>query len=111
MNGDLPLISLIGRVETPSRCHVKHHEADALVFFCREVGSHQAEHPVGQIAVGGPDLGTVDDEVITHVVGAHLQAGQIGTRIGFAVALGPADFTAGDRRQVLLFEFLAAKFQ
>ena len=72
-NGDLPEISMIGRVVTPGDVHVDQHEADAGVFL-RGVGAHQAEDPVGLVGIGGPDLLAVDDEVVVVDLGAWWRA-------------------------------------
>ena len=47
-NGEVPVISLIGRTSTPGDLHVDQQEADALVLL-GGVGAHQAEAPVGEL--------------------------------------------------------------
>ena len=59
------------------RGHVDQQEADALLFACCRVRAHEAENPVGAIGLRGPDLGAVDDEMITVDFGACLQAREV----------------------------------
>ena len=78
-----------------------------LVTICTD----QRENPVGFIGVGGPDFLTVYQPMIALVLAFGLDTGQIrpGTRLG--IALTPADFTAGDRGQIMQFLFMRAKVQ
>jgi hypothetical protein len=51
---------------------------------------------------GRPDLGPIDDVVIPLAHGARLEAREVGSSAGLAVALAPVDLAARDLRQVLL---------
>src|SRR6185437_6810059 len=91
--------------------HVDEDEADALVLFCERVGAHQAEDPIRLVGVGGPDLVAVDQEMLALRHRARLQAGEVGARLGLAIALAPADLAARDPRQMRALLLLAAGFE
>ena len=55
------------------------------------------------------DLRAVDHVVVAVFDGARLQAGQVRTGAGFAVALAPPDFAAHDLRQVLVLLLLGSR--
>ena len=95
----------------PLRGHVEQDEADAVVLLAGRVGAHQAENPVGEIGVGGPDLLAVDDEIVAVALGPGLQRGEIGSGVRLGIALAPADQPGGDLRQMLLLLRLGAVFQ
>jgi hypothetical protein len=80
--------------------HVHQQEADAGLRPCLGVGAHQAEHHVGVLRVGGPDLGAGDDVVVALAHRPRAQRGQVRARIGLRVALAPPLPAAGDGRQV-----------
>src|SRR5690606_37526956 len=58
--------------------------------------------------VAGPDLGAVDDIVVTVPNGAGLQRGQVRTGTGLGISLTPDLLAGQDLRQVLLFLLLGA---
>ena len=95
----------------PQGRHVEQEETDAIALRCLRIGAHQAEDPVRQIGVGGPDLGTVHQEVVAHILCRGLQAGEVRARARLAVALAPANFTAGNFRQVLKLLCFSGEFE
>ena len=70
------------------------------------VRSYQAEAPVGILGARGPDLLSVDQEVVAPVLGTGLQGGQVRTRARLRIALAPAQFAPDDGWDVRLFLFL-----
>ena len=82
--------------------HIKEQEANTFVLGAIEIGTNQAENPVSFICVRRPDFRTVDEVVITHVLGFSAQTGQVRACIGLTVALAPADFAVDDVWDVLL---------
>ena len=93
------------------RSHVKQHQSDAQLLLGIRIGTHQTEHPVSLVGIGGPDFLAVDDEMIALVHCTSLQAGQVRTRTRLAVALTPANFATHNRRQMLAFKLFRAKFE
>src|SRR5262249_20658018 len=87
--------------------HVDQKEADAVLLHLG-VGAHEAEAPVGETAAGRPDLLTIDQIVVTLVLGLGLQAGQVGARARFRIALTPTDFSARDPGQMSFLLLVAA---
>jgi len=81
------------------------------VLFPGGVGAHQAENPVGEVGIGGPDFLAVDDEIVAVAFGAGLQRGEIGAGIRLGITLAPADQPGGDFWQVLLFLRIGAVFE
>src|SRR6202044_1407714 len=71
--------------------HVEQDEADAVMLFGSRIGPHQAEDPVGEVGVGGPDLLAGDDEIVAVALGAGLQRGEVRSGIWLGIALAPAD--------------------
>jgi hypothetical protein len=72
-------------------------------------GADQVEHPFAVLAERGPGLLAVDDVLVADAFGARLDAGQVRARAGFAVALAPPDFAAGDAGQEALLLRLGAE--
>ena len=89
--------------------HVHQQEGDAGLRLALGAGAHQVEHPVAMLAQGGPGLLAVDDVLVAHALGAGLDGGEVGARAGFAVALAPPDFAAGDAGQEALLLLGIAK--
>src|SRR4030095_13852276 len=83
----------------------------AFLLLRVRIGAHQAEHPVGLVGVGRPDLLAVDDVVIAVEHRARLEAGEIAAGARLRVALTPADLAAGDLREVLLLLLLVAEHE
>ncbi len=84
------------------RLEVDQQHGDAGVARLRlRIGAHQREHPVGEVAVGGPHLVAVDDEVVAVEFGPRGETCQVGTGAGFRIALAPGRLASEDRRQVL----------
>ncbi len=81
--------------------HREDHEGDAFVLL-GGVGADQAEDHVGPLGARRPDLLTVDQEVVTLVLGPGLERGEVrpGARLGEALA--PADAAMHDVGDVLL---------
>ena len=65
-------------------------------FLAVRIRAHQREDPVRLVAVGGPDLGAVHDEVVALAHGARLRATRGRSRVRLGVALTPADLAAHD---------------
>src|SRR5262249_54486755 len=63
--------------------------------------AHQAEHVVGDVRAGRPDLGAVDDVVLAVAHRARLEAGEIGARARLGIALAEGDVARHDPGQVL----------
>ena len=86
------------------RLHVDDQQRDALVLRQRGIGPHVAEALLGDHRVAGPDLLAVYDEVVVEYLGACLQTGEVGARVGLAHPDAP-DRVATDRgrRELLLF--------
>src|SRR6185312_11260163 len=91
--------------------HVDQHERDALVLLRRRVGAHQAEAPVGEVGVAGPDLLAIDQPVVALVLAAGLQRGEVRPRARLGVALAPADLAVDDLRDVLGLLLFAGELQ
>ena len=72
------------------------------------VGAREQEDPVGVVRLAGPDLLTVDHEVVAVPDGARLQRREIGAGAGFAVALAPLHLARRDAVEVLLLLLVAA---
>ena len=72
------------------------------------IRAHQREDPVGQVAVRGPHLAAVHDEVVAVAHRAGLERGEVGAGVRLRVALAPADLAARDLRQVLALLLLGA---
>ena len=101
-NSASPLRVWIGRTVTPGDFQIDQQHADAGVAWLRlGIGAHQREHPVGEVAVGGPHLVAVDDEVVAVELGASDQARKVRTGAGLGIALAPRRLAGEDRRQVL----------
>jgi hypothetical protein len=84
------------------RLHVEQQEGDAGLRLAFGAGAHQAEDPVAVLGQRGPGLLAVDDVLVALALGAGLERGEVGARTGFAVALAPPDFAAGDAGQEAL---------
>ena len=95
-------MEMIGAMRMPGRLHVDEQEADAVLPPRRAFGAHQAEHPVGMLRVGGPDLRAVDDVVVAGLFGARLQRRQVRAGAGFRVTLAPPVLRTQDARQEAL---------
>ena len=92
----------IGLHRDAGRFQVDQQHADAGVARLGfGIGAHQREHPVGEVAVGGPHLVAVDDEVVAVELGARGQAREVGAGAGLRIALAPGHLAGEDRRQVL----------
>ena len=102
---------LDGLHRNAGRFHIEQHEGNAVVLGRIRFRAHQTEHPIGEVGAGCPDLGAVDDEIVAVFDGPRLQAGEVGTGTGLAIALAPPDFAAHDFRQVLLLLFFVAELQ
>jgi hypothetical protein len=93
------------------RSHVEEDETDAVVLPRRRIGPHQAEDPVGEIGIGGPDLLAVDDEIIAIAFGAGLQRRKIRSGIRLGIALAPANQASRDLGQVFLLLRVGSVFE
>src|SRR5262249_41866349 len=69
---------------------------DAVLRLAFGRGAHEAEHVVGDMGAGGPDLGAVDDVVVAVAHRARLEAGEVGARAGLGIALAEHDVTRDD---------------
>ena len=92
------------------RVHVDDEQADALVLRHVGIGAHVAEALLGDHGVARPDLLAVDDEVVAVELGAGLQAGEVGARVGLAHADAP-DRVAADRRRHELLLLVVAELE
>ncbi len=76
---------------------------DALVRGGLRIGAHGEPDPVGGVAVGGPDLLSVDDVgagfLVARAYGPALERGEVGARVGLAVADGEVDLAGEDSGQ------------
>ncbi|MNZ90120.1 hypothetical protein D3C78_1090740 [compost metagenome] len=83
----------------PGALHVDQQERDTALSLGLGVGTHQTEHPVGQMRCGGPGFLAVDHIKFTLAHRASIEAGQVrtGTRLG--IALAPPVFAGQDARQ------------
>ena len=61
----------------PLALHIDQDEGDAFLLLARVIGAHQAEDPVRVLGVGRPDLGAVNNEVVTIALGFGLEAREI----------------------------------
>ncbi len=90
----------------------RHQEVgDAGVLGGVGVGPGQQEDVVGSARLGGPHLLAVDDPLIAVQLGLRREAGQIGSRVGFAEPLAPGDRAVEDARDELLLLFLGPPLQ
>ena len=64
------------------------------------IGHRPDDGDVGQIAVGDPHLGAVDDPVAAVLLGVGLHVGRIGAAVRFGQAEAADDLAAGHARQV-----------
>ena len=87
---------------------VDHDERDTAMLGRIGIGADQRKHRVGSVRGRGPDLLSVDDEIVAVAHGARGQRGEIGAGARLAVALRPGDFTVEDRRQVLFLLLVRA---
>src|SRR5205809_6201555 len=69
--------------------HVEEEARDALVLGRLRVGAGEEDPPVGDRPAGGPDLLTVDEELVAPVLGARLEAREVRARVGLGVELAP----------------------
>ena len=84
------------------RLQIDQQHGDAGVArLCLRIGADQREHPVGEVAVGGPDLVAVDDEAVAVEHRAGRKAGEVGAGAGLGIALAPRHVAGEDARQVL----------
>ena len=63
----------------PLALHINQDEGDAFLLLARVIGAHQAEDPVRVLGVGRPDLGAINNEIITIPLGFGLEACEIRT--------------------------------
>ena len=91
-----------GAYRDAGRLHVDQQERDALLRPVFLAGAYQAEHPVGPVHIGGPDLLAAHHVVVTVTHGARAQPGQIGAGAGLGITLGPPVVGAADARQEAL---------
>src|SRR3954468_7562057 len=75
------------------------------------VGASEEEAVVGMVALGGPDLLTVDDPLVTVEHCRRLQAGQIRAGVRLAEALTPTHRAVQDLGKELLLLLLRAPLQ
>src|SRR4029453_6925041 len=80
---------------------IDQHEGNAVLWLAFGRGAHEAEHVVGDVRAGRPDLGAVDHVVVALAHGARLEAGEVGARAGLGVALAEHDVARHDPGQVL----------
>jgi len=58
--------------------HVEQNEGDPRLRLAIRPGPHEAEHPVGPMGMGGPDLGPIQDVAIAFAFCAELEGGEVG---------------------------------
>ncbi len=85
------------------RFHVDKEEADAFLLFRILVGADEEEAPVGILRHRRPGLLPVDDIFVAVPNRRGAQAGEIGARTGFRIALTPPILTRQDARQEARF--------
>ena len=73
--------------------HGTEQERNASVFRCGRVRATQDKDPVCGVALGGPDLLTVDDPLVAVVDGTSTERCEIGAGIRLGVTLAPSVFT------------------
>ena len=88
--------------------HRDQQESDPQLRPVKVSGADQAEDPVGDIGVGGPDLGPATDQVIPVAHGPHLQRGQVRSGLRFGIALAPEMLAGQDAGQIMRLLFRAA---
>src|SRR4029077_14924223 len=88
--------------------HVEQEVADTLMLGSGRVGAREHEHPIGILRSGCPGLLSVNQEVITLVFGTGRDVGQVGTGVGFGVALAPDVLATQDALHVALFLLLSS---
>jgi hypothetical protein len=93
----------------PLGLHVDQQKADALLLLALCAGAHEAEDPVGDLGVAGPDLGAVDHVVVTIPLRPGLEAREVRTGAGLRVALAPPHITRQRGRQEPLFLLVIAE--
>ena len=83
--------------------HVEGERRDALMLGGVGIGPGQQISPVGVLAVGGPHLLPVDDELVAIEARAGAQAGQVAAGAGLAEQLAPDVLARADARQEEVF--------
>ncbi len=67
----------IGRTVMPGQLQIDQEHGDAGVArLCVPIGTDKRKHPVGEVAVGGPHLVTVDDKTVAVEHRARREAGR-----------------------------------
>ena len=114
--GDAHIVQIQGRSHRGAQAHL------VLDFLGREtggVGRHDKalhtliglrpdDRDLGQIAVGDPHLGAIDDPIPAITAGVGLHVGRIGATMWFGQAKAADDFASGHARQPFAFLLLAA---
>ena len=72
------------------------------MLWCRGVGASQADTPVGELGVGGPDLLAAQHPAAFGALGARRQRCQVAPRSGLAEELAPQLLGPEDARQPAL---------
>ena len=72
------------------------------------IGAHQAEDVIGELGVGGPDLGSVQNVILTVLDRRQLEAGQVGPGPGLGIALAPVVLSGKHPGQVVRFLLIGA---
>src|SRR3546814_5975267 len=83
------------------RGQVEQQETDPRLWLALGRGTDEAEHAVGEMGVGGPDLRAVEDIIPAIAVGAKLERGEIRPRARFRKALAPIILARQDARQIM----------
>ena len=88
--------------------HIDQQIAEALMLGRVGIGPTQQGGEVGAVSVGGPDLGTVDQEVVAPVNRPRLHCGQVGAVVGLGQALAPDFFSRRNPGDIALLLFRRA---
>ncbi len=83
----------------PGGVHLQQDEGDPLLRLAFPLGAHQAEHAVGEVGVGGPDLRARQDVVVPVPHRRQLQSRQVRPGPGLGIALAPVVLTGQNPRQ------------
>ncbi len=91
--------------------HVDEEERDATVLRLVRGGARQHEDVVREVALGGPDLLTVDDPLVTVEHRTTAEVAEIAARRRFAVTLAPQVLPAQHLREVVVLLLLGPPLQ
>ena len=83
------------------RVEIDDQTAQPAMFRRAGIGAHQGKHPLRVMSPGLPDLVAVDDEVIAVETRGCFHRREVGSRIGFGIALRPFHLGAQNSGQMV----------